>query len=404
MRVASRSFTCSGFIRAACLVLFCVVALLASPLACRAAVRSVPPPPPSTFSMEQLKAMAEKRTRTGVSSDAIPALYRPSFLSVSDASLSMEHDEPVFIVQYSTGLVRIYPQRIMVWHEVVNDVLPDPSGAPLRKDTPLSALDGFCITYSPLTGTVTAFYAVAGRFPTTFGTSGELLNANSLLYDRASQSLWSQLTATCIDGLLMGKRLSRIPVLWAKWSGAAKRYPDAQVLSRSTGYRRTYGKDPYGSYSISGNYYDDLRLLHPLTRFDNRLPPKRRILGLELEGAFGAVDKEEVRKVTVANVALGVTPLAAIYDTELDAVRIFDRRLPGTEDPLRFILFEGRIQDEQSRSDWNSEGLCISGRFRGQRLPSVLAIDSMWFAWAAFYPQSVILPEKTFVRPMPGSM
>lgn len=387
------------FARSLCIALLCALQLLLYPFACRSASLTVPPPPASTFSMEQLKEMADRRTRTSVSSDAIPSLYRPSFLSVSDASLSMEHDEPVFIVEYPTGLVRIYPQRIMVWHEVVNDVLPDPSGAPIRKDTPLSALDGFSITYSPLTGTVTGFYAVAGRFPTTFGTSGELLNANSILYDRATQSLWSQLTVTCIDGLLIGKRLSRIPVLWARWSGAAKRYPNAQVLSRSTGYRRTYGKDPYGSYSTPGNYYDDLRLLHPLSRFDNRLPPKRRILGLELGGAFGAVDKEEVRKVTVANVALGVTPLAAIYDQELEAVRVFDRRLPGQESPLRFILFEGRILDEQSRSDWNTEGVCTSGRFRGQKLTPQLAVDSMWFAWAAFYPGTVILPEKTFVRP-----
>ena len=106
-----------------------------------------------------------------------------------------------------------------------------------------------------------------------------------------------------------------------------------------------------------------------------------------------------MRKVTITNVALGVTPLVAIYDLELDAVRVFDRRLPGQESPLRFMLFEGRIQDEQSRSDWNTEGVCTSGRYRGQKLTPVLAVDSMWFAWAAFYPGTVILPEKTFVRP-----
>lgn len=385
----------SGF-PAHCAALLCA---LLFPAACAAASLTIPPPPASIFSTDQLKEMAGRRTRTGVGKDRIPALYRPLFLNVSDASLSMEHDEQVFIVQYPTGLVRIYPQRIMVWHEVVNDVLPDPSGAVPGANTPLSALDGFCITYSPLTGTVTAFYAMAGRFPTTFGTTGELLNANSVLYDRATQSLWSQLTATCIDGLLMGKRLSRIPVLWATWGGAARRFPHAQVLSRSTGHRRTYGRDPYGSYSLPGTYYDDLRLLYPVSRADNRLPPKKRILGLEMEAAFAALDRDEVRKAVVVNTALGITPLVAFYDAELDAVRVFDRRAPGREEPLRFVLFEGKIVDEETRSEWNSEGSAVSGRLRDRKLTPVLAVDSMWFAWAAFYPQTVILPETGSTRP-----
>ncbi len=103
----------------------------------RAASLPIPPPPPTPFSLDQLKEMWENRAKTGLGMDAIPALYRPDFLSVYDASLSMEPDELVFVVEYPTGLVRVYPQRIMVWHEVVNDVLPDPSGNPIRRDTPL---------------------------------------------------------------------------------------------------------------------------------------------------------------------------------------------------------------------------------------------------------------------------
>ena len=364
------------------------------------AARLAPPPPPkTTFSQEMLEEMATKVTRTGVGMDAIPALYRPQYLSVSDASLSMEHDEPVFIITYPTGLTRIYPQRIMVWHEVVNDVLPDPSGAAIRADTPLSSLDAFIVTYSPLTGTVAAYYAMAGRFPSTFGVTGELLNTNTLMYDRMTASIWSQLTGTCIDGPMIGKRLSPIQVTWASWKGARDRYPKAQVLSRSTGHRRNYGRDPYGSYQRPGNYYDDLRLLYPLQRLDNRLPPKQRILGIEREGIFGAVRIDAVKEAGLVNMTLGVTPMVAFHDSGLEAVHLFESRVEGGTDALTFAFLDGKIVDNETKSEWSPEGVCTYGRYREQKLAPVLHTNAMWFAWAAFYPQTIILPETSFVRP-----
>lgn len=328
------------------------VCLLVSAPAAEAAKLQVPPPPQALYSDEALQEHASRVTRTGVGMDAIPALYRPSYLSVSDASLSMEHDEPVFIVTYPTGLTRIYPQRIMVWHEVVNDVLPDPSGGAIRADTPISALDAFVITYSPLTGAVAAYYAVAGRFPSTFGVTGELFNANTLIYDRMTGSIWTQLTGTCIDGPLLGKRLSPIQVTWACWKGARDRFPDAQVLSRSTGHRRNYGRDPYGSYQRPGNYYDDLRLFFPVQRLDTRMPPKKRVLGIEREGMAAAVQIDEVKQAGFVNMTLGVTPIVAFYDTRMETARLFESRVEGSGDTLTFSLLDGKIVDNQTKGEW----------------------------------------------------
>ena len=372
---------------------------LLAPSGARAARLQIPPPPETFYSQKMLEEMASRVTRTGVGMDAIPSLYRPRFLSVSDASLSMEHDEPVFIITYPTGLTRIYPQRIMVWHEVVNDVLPDPAGGVIRADTPISALDAFIVTYSPLTGCVAAYYAVAGRFPSTFGVTGEILNNNTLLYDRMTASVWSQLTGTCVDGPLLGKRLSPIQVTWASWKGARDRYPEAQVLSRSTGHRRNYGRDPYGSYQRPGNYYDDLRLFYPVQRLDTRLPPKKRILGIEREGLFGAVQIDEIRNAGLVNMEIGVTPIVAFHDKVLDSVHLFERRVEGSRDILTFSFLEGKIVDDKTKGEWTSEGVCTYGRLREKKLVPLLNTNAMWYAWTAFYPQTIILPEASFVRP-----
>ena len=359
------------------------------------------------YSMDRLKRLADSLQRTGVGTDQITALHRPQYLNISDASLSMDDDEIVFVVHYPQGPIRIYPQRIMVWHEVVNDVLPDAEGNLPTQQARLAASgalplvgrlgaetqgQSWTISYSPLTGSVSAFHSsVAGKYPTSFGVTGNLINGNSVLYDRISGSLWAQLPTVCMEGPFKGRRLDRIPVLWARWGGVKERYARrAEVLSRSTGHKRPYGKDPYGSYQVKGSYYDDVRLLFAISRLDNRLPPKKRILGIEHEALFGAVIVDEVREKRVLNFNLGLIPLVALYDAELDAVRIFDRRLNGQ--PLNFTLFEDGIVDEQTKSQWTPEGLGTYGRWRDQKLTPVLAVDAMWYAWAAFYPDTQIFP------------
>jgi hypothetical protein len=346
------------------------------------------------YSMDALRRLADSIERTG--RGGVAPLSRPQFLSVSDASLSMDDDEVVFIIHYPNGPIRIYPQRILVWHEVVNDVLPDAAGLiPDQSGGSDSAGENYSLTYSPISGTVTAFRSRAGAYPSSFGATGDLLNGNSVLYDRISVSLWSQILAGCIEGPMRGKRLERIPVLWARWGGVKKRYAGrAEVLSRSTGHRRSYGKDPYGSYQRPGTYYDNSRLVSVVSHLDTRLPAKKRILGLEMEELFGAVPVDSVKEARILNFSMGLSPLVAFYDQELDAVRIFDRRLEGKNDQtMTFIIFEDKFLDQETRSIWTPEGLCIYGRNRDKRLLPVLAVDSMWFAWAAFRRQCQIYPE-----------
>ncbi len=348
------------------------------------------------YSMDGLKRLADSLQRTGVGTDQIPALYRPQFLTISDASLSMEDDEVVFVVHYPQGRVRIYPQRLMVWHEAVNDVLPDAAGnlpPPGRLGSAEAEGQSYTIAYSPLTGSVSAFRSMAGKYPSTFGVTGNLINGNSVLYDRISGSLWAQLPAVCVEGPFKGRRLDRIPVLWARWGGVKERYAGkAEVLSRSTGYKRPYGKDPYGSYQLKGTYYDDVRLLFAISRLDHRLPPKKRILGVEHEAMFGAVIVDEVREQKILNFSLGVIPLVAFYDTQLGAVRIFDRRLDDPNHPLEFAIFEDNYVDKQSKSQWTPDGQGTYGRYRDRQLKPLLAVDAMWYAWAAFFPGTRIFP------------
>ncbi|MDL2307450.1 DUF3179 domain-containing protein [Desulfovibrio sp. OttesenSCG-928-C06] len=376
----------------------CIGALLA--LCCGPAMaastykpQQAPPSEAPGFSLDDLRFFYDE-LEAGAGRDRVPPIFRPQFVRVSDAGLSMDNREPVFVIHYPTGLTRVYPQSIMVWHEVVNDVIPNPnatsSGYGAQSRQTEDAGNSYTISYSPLTGTITAFKSRVGKYPSTFGNEGKLLNANLVLYDHTSGTLWSQLLAVGIEGPMRGRRLERYPVYWSRWGGVKQRYPDAQVMSRATGHRRSYGRDPYGSYFSPGSYYDDTRIYHPVSRMSDALPPKERILGIEMESLYGALIVQAVRNAGVLNQTLGIFKLSAFYDSELDRITVFNSKL--SEDRiLEFHIFEGKFMDKNTKSEWNSDGECVYGSLRGTQLQPILAIDSMWFAWYAFHPDSQIL-------------
>ena len=322
---------------------------------------------------------------TGMVRDATPALFRPRYLSVSDASLSMQDSEPVFLAPFfPDGIMRIYPQRIMVWHEVVTDYFDNTNEMPVA------------ITYCPISGSLAAYNLHATKRKLSLGVSGELLNNNSLLYDHYSGSLWPQLTGQAIDGPFKGRILPRLPVMWTTWGKAKSVYSNAKVLSRTTGYTRSYGKDPYGNYSVPDSYYDDLNIFYPVMFLDKRLPPKTRMVCVEFDGLSVAADKAAVKKEGAVNFSMGITPMLAAYDPLLDTVRIFGRHLEKENLTLNFSWSDDGLVDNETRTVWNNEGLGIEGTYRGTQLTPFITVDSMWFAWAAFYPQTRIVPGKEF--------
>ena len=83
------------------------------------------------------------------------------------------------------GEKRAYPILILNWHEIVNDVV---GGVPVT------------VSYCPLCGTGTAFHRSFSGVNTTFGVSGLLYNSDLLLYDRGSESLWSQILGQAVSG------------------------------------------------------------------------------------------------------------------------------------------------------------------------------------------------------------
>jgi hypothetical protein len=94
----------------------------------------------------------------GPPKDGIPAVDEPHFQSIAQADSRLEPQEPVILFQ-SGGDARAYPLQILVWHEIVNDVV---AGEPVL------------ITFCPLCNTAIAFARTVNGRVLDFGTTGHI--------------------------------------------------------------------------------------------------------------------------------------------------------------------------------------------------------------------------------------
>src|SRR6516162_4245053 len=163
----------------------------------------------------------------GVLVDGIPALDNPRMTTGSAASY-LNPDDSVFGVEIN-GDARAYPLRIANWHEMVNDVV---GGVPVS------------LAYCTLCGAGILFDGrVAGRDrPFTFGSSGLLYRSNKLMYDRQTNTLWTQFTGRPAVGPLVGSgiALTPLPMTLTTWTAWQMRDPQTRVLALDTGFVRDY--------------------------------------------------------------------------------------------------------------------------------------------------------------------
>lgn len=290
----------------------------------------------------------------GPGKDGIPSIDDPSFWSAERADEFLEPNDRIIGV-YRNGEARAYPQRVLVWHEVVNDEIGGESVS---------------ITYCPLTGTALGFL----RGDTELGVSGRLVNSNLVMYDRASDSFWPQMLGAAINGPREGEGLEELRVVWTTWERWQERHADTQVLSSDTGYMRNYRGDPYGSYTpVSGYYRPNAERLFPVQNTDDRYPPKREVFGFRTGDTAVAVDTEHLSEAGTITLEQGGEWFVVIHDPDLDTGWVY-RGDEAIELPDSFEFGPGGPQDPAL-----------------DKLEPVNGYSAMWFAWAAFYPDTRVI-------------
>jgi hypothetical protein len=285
---------------------------------------------PNGFDVSNATVPRDRILRGGPARDAIPALDSPETVSAEDAPW---RDDDWVVGVLIGEEARAYPIRLLVWHELVNDTL---GGRPLL------------VSYCPLCGSALVFdRRVAPRgggdaHLLDFGVSGLLYQSDLLMFDRQTESLWSQIGAHAISGPLRDARLKLVHSRLEPWSKWRERHPKTTILSSRTGHTRNYDKTPYAGYAESRQLY------FPVPT-DRRYHPKHRTLGVRMpDGRARAYPLSEV----------------------IRAGRRVDDRFAGHDLVIRV----------EPGSD----------SFDVEAPAAVDVIETYWFAWLAFHPDSSV--------------
>jgi Protein of unknown function (DUF3179) len=298
--------------------------------------------------------------------DGIPSIDNPKFISIKEADKLLVDSELVIGLDVN-GDIRAYPLQILVWHEIVNDNV---GGVPVA------------VTYCPLCFTNQVFNrTLEDGNVVEFGTSGKLYNSNLVMYDRTSDSLWSQALAQGIVGKYAGVNLQRIPFDVAYWKEWKELYPESKILSRDTGSSRPYGADPYG------DYYTDSDVLFPMSNQDDRLGLKEIVIGLENDGQYKAYKLQDVEDRDVINDKINNKHIV-LFSSFPFMVRAFDPLIDGQTLRFKHNSQNNTFVDMQIGSEWNFEGAAINGEMKGKQLIRLPYDEGFWFEWVASHPDT----------------
>src|ERR671935_2655468 len=314
------------------------------------------------------------------SPESIPAIVRPRFDSPRVASRVLRTTD--FVIGVSIGGdARAYPVKPLALHEVVNDVV---GGRPI------------VVTWCPLCSSALVFDRRVGGETLTFGVSGFLYQANQVLYDLETRSLWSQLAEGALTGAMRGHKLALLPAVEQTWSVWRAAHRTTRVLS--------IRRDRFAS-----------RFLHPYTYFDSRgeessddpyagyVQKVTLYFGRVIDGLSGATQVVAVqrgarskvypesllrRRIVVDDTFAGV-PLTVFWSESGFAPSVFSRRLDGRV--LHFRVKGAAIRDMLTGSRWSaSTGRAVAGKLAGRSLRPLPFTYPYWFAWNSFHPRTEI--------------
>jgi len=311
--------------------------------------------------------------------DSIPAVVEPAFaadwggLEPDDPGTdpSLADDAPVIGVTRDGG-ARAYPLRILDWHEIVNDTF----GGPIA------------VTYCVLCGSAVVVERTVAGEPTVFGVSGALWRNDLVMYDRATESLWSQILATAIRGPLTGEQLPLVPSSLTTWGEWREQHPGTEILLPPPRSNTVQGPDqPYDYFQPKYGYGDEAQLVG-FDSADGGLERRTLVVGVATDGVARAYPFPVVAEEGVVNDEVGDLPVVVTVAPD-GTLAAYDRRVGG--EPLSFVAGDERTLAAGGSRWERTTGRALDGPHEGERLDRAGDHPPMfWLGWAKFNPDTEV--------------
>ena len=221
-----------------------------------------------------------------------------------------------------------------------------------------------------------------------------LYRSNKVMYDRLTETLWSQLRGEPILGELVGSgiKLEYFPVALTTWGEWLAEHPDTKVQSRETGYygARSYVRED-DRRSIYFAYREDPETMFPIWNRDESLEPKQLVLGVVAEGAYKAYSIDALNESRLVNDNVGGVDLVVVSSyLSADALAFRSEGIQFTlpndaPDSLPTTLLDedGAVWNVERDRIWKDDD-------PSQTLPLHPANVSFWFGWYITHPDTLL--------------
>ncbi|MFK5856166.1 MAG: DUF3179 domain-containing (seleno)protein [Bacteroidota bacterium] len=307
--------------------------------------------------------------------DRIKSIDTPHFEIIDNENLSL--NDIAYVYRYC-DTIKIYPQRILSGHEIVNDRIGN---------------HHFAITYCPLTGSAIAWEREINGIISEFGVSGHLFNENLIPYDRNGHSFWSQMRLEGVRGENAKTKLKSNLLLQTTGKSIKIAFPDAIVLVDSAGHNC--------NDSICGlkNGFD---FGDPDDEDNFVLPSRSDYFGIVNTGVINGGDGALLfnydifgDSITLYNTSFRNSNIIVLGSTILQFIVAFDNNtnIPSSnfyavQNALPVVLADNL------GNRYDITGEIISGPSKGNRLPSPDSYTAHSFAWELFFGNNIDIFEK----------
>ena len=225
--------------------------------------------------------------------------------------------------------------------------------------------------------------------PIELGVSGKLWRDSLLMYDRTTQSLWSQVSGKAVAGEMEGAVLQEIPSVMTTWAIWQQLYPTTEVLVKPKLRGSTYA-DYHGNKRRIG--------VRGTKNEDDRLGGKELVFGVTHPAGHTAVSFNLLSRQPIVNGVAGEQPIVVFLRPGTFGATVFERTVDAGEGERTLSFYLGQspsgpvVRDRETDSIWAwKNGECLEGELAGLKLAPAVGRTVYWGIWSQFHEDTGVL-------------
>jgi hypothetical protein len=302
--------------------------------------------------------------------EADKMFYQPKQKVFAAAPADTTDKNELVIGLVINGEAKAYPIQIIGFHHQVMDTVGS---------TPVM------ITYCTVCRTGRVYSPFVNGKKTSFRLVG-MDHFNAMFEDETTGSWWQQATGKVIAGPLKGTALTELTSRQMTLAAWLREYPNSEVMQPDPSFKKDYD-------DLAG--YDKGTIRGGLEKRDSASWKRKSwVIGVSLNNASKAYDWNELVRAKVINDLVEGLPVVLALEKDTASFHVYDRLVNGVI--LNFQKGSDDVFiDENTRSTWNMDGVCVAGAMKGERLNMVQSYQEFWHSWSTFHPNTTKYQENT---------